>query len=404
MNRVEGLNIRHSPASGLLQIGLRLTGPMPSGTLHGQLRGLPPLANAAVEVFHASAGETRIEATAVLPPELGPESVRLLLSAGEEPLLSLTPLPATAEQAGPATLEPLDGGGATVGAWAGPGLRPGLMVDHRAEPLQPAGGGLWQARLPEAPLRLAVTLGPDRGLVTNPLSDWMAPNPDPDPRLDALRRRHAGQVAWLIGNGPSVRSEDLDRLHGRLSVAFNRFHLAHGSMRFRPAYTLSGDGQVIGDFGAEIAEEAGGPVFLAAETRPDLPGDWIWLRQAAVWPTLFSLDPRRVVGAGGSSLFAAFQLLWWMGVRRFVIYGADFHFEGAEPGGNGLAHAEGNHFIPGYRGGKGWIPPAWRDICTGFLLARHLAEAEGGWVRYATRGGMLEIFPRIGFEDALGLR
>ncbi|UPG71784.1 hypothetical protein MVG78_14715 [Roseomonas gilardii subsp. gilardii] len=404
MSRVEGLNIRHSPASGLLQIGLRLAGPLPSGAVQGQLRGLPPLANAAVEIFPAPGGETRIEATAVLPPGLGPESVRLLLSSDEEPLLSLTPLPATPERAGLATLEPMEGGGAVVRAWAEPGLRPGLWADHRAEPLRPAGGGLWQARLPEAPVRLAVTLGPDRGLVTNPLSAWLAPHPGSDPRLDTLRGRHAGQVAWLIGNGPSVRPEELDRLQGRLTVAFNRFHLARDSMLFRPTYTLSGDGQVIGDFGAEIVGEAGGPVFLAAETRPDLPGDWIWLRQAAVWPTLFSLDPRRVVGAGGSSLFAAFQLLWWMGVRRFVIYGADFHFEGAEPGGDGLAHAEGNHFIPGYRGGKGWIPPAWRDICTGFLLARHLAEAEGGWVRNATHGGQLEIFPRTCFEDALRLR
>ena len=39
-----------------------------------------------------------------------------------------------------------------------------------------------------------------------------------------------------------------------------------------------------------------------------------------------------------------------------------------------------------------------------FFVGRRLAEAEGGWVRNATRGGMLEIFPRIGFEDALDLR
>ncbi|MDU7524749.1 MAG: hypothetical protein E7K72_25830, partial [Roseomonas mucosa] len=234
MNRVEGLNIRHSPASGLLQIGLRLAGSLPPGTVHGRLRGLPPLTNAAVEIIPAPGGEIRVEATAVLPPGVGPEAVRLLLSSGEAPLLSLAPLPAVQERAGLATLEPLDGGGAAVRAWAEAGLSPGLLVDHRAEPLQRAGGGLWQARLPEAPVRLAVTLGPDRGLVTNPLSAWMAPNPAPDPCLDALHGRHAGQVAWLIGNGPSVRPEELDRLQGRLSIAFNRFHLAQGSMRFRP--------------------------------------------------------------------------------------------------------------------------------------------------------------------------
>ena len=114
MNRVEGLNIRHSPASGLLQIGLRLAGSLPPGTVHGRLRGLPPLTNAAVEIIPAPGGEIRVEATAVLPPGVGPEAVRLLLSSGEAPLLSLAPLPAVQERAGLATLEPLDGGGAAV--------------------------------------------------------------------------------------------------------------------------------------------------------------------------------------------------------------------------------------------------------------------------------------------------
>jgi hypothetical protein len=54
------------------------------------------------------------------------------------------------------------------------------------------------------------------------------------------------------GNGPSVRTEDLDRLQGRLTFAFNRFHLAHGQTRLRPTYTLTGDRQMIEDFGQQI--------------------------------------------------------------------------------------------------------------------------------------------------------
>ncbi|UFN50308.1 hypothetical protein LPC08_06695 [Roseomonas sp. OT10] len=400
-----GLTVRHSPLTGLLQIGFRLETPAAPGTLGGEFRalgaspsGVAP-ANATLELVRHAPGWLRVEATAMLPPHLPIDTLRLLLTRDGAPFLSVAPSPALREESAPATLEPAQGG-VRATAWAMPGVRPGLRVDNRTEALHRLASGLWHTLLPAPPHRLAVTTPGDPGLVTNPLEGWLSPTPH-DPRLDALRGRHAGETAWLVGNGPSVRMEDLEALRGRLCFGFNRLHLAYDRSGFRPTHTVSGDPQMIRDFGARIAAEAGGTVFLAAPERPDLPGDWIWLRQEAVWPPLFSLDPRRVVGAGGSSLFVAMQLGWWMGVRRFLLYGVDFAFADAAPGADGLARGDGNHFIPGYRDGRPWVPPSWRDICAAFLLARRLAESEGGWLRNATRGGRLDWLPREDFAVAV---
>ena len=397
---VEGLTARHSAASGLLQLGFRLRTGRPPASLTGEWR-VPgvALANATIEVGERSPGRLGVEATAVLPPGLPPRAARLLLRLDGAPFRAVAPCPAIPERAAPAMLEPC-GTGAEALAWAEPGVVPGLLADERREGMARAGPGLWRTSLPVPPHRLAVTAPGDPGLPSNPLESWLRPGPRA-PRLEALRDRHAGEVAWLVGNGPSVRLEELEALRGRLCFGFNRLHLAYGRTGFRPAYTVGGDPRMIRDFGAAIAAEAGGTVLLAAPERPEVPGDWLWLRQESVWPPLFSRDPRRVVGAGGSSLFVAMQLAWWMGVRRFVLYGVDFAFADSAPGADGLARGDGNHFIPGYRDGRPWVPPSWRDICAGFLLTRRLAESAGGWLRNATRGGHLDWLPRQDFAAAL---
>src|SRR5450432_3488926 len=97
--------------------------------------------------------------------------------------------------------------------------------------------------------------------------------------LRHLRNCHAGRRAFLLGNGPSVRTEDLDRLQDEVTFCCNRFHLAYGRTKLRPNYTISGDRQMIQDFGQEIVSESAGIVFLAyADRRPRLKGDYVWLR------------------------------------------------------------------------------------------------------------------------------
>jgi hypothetical protein len=233
---------------------------------------------------------------------------------------------------------------------------------------------------------------------------WLAAGPT-SRRLREWKDRHAGEVAWIIGNGPSVSTADLDRLAGRLVICFNRFHLAHEATKLRATYTFSGDAQMIEDFGQRIVDESGGIVFLAHPSAPDLVGDYIWLRQAQVFPPLFSKRPDQVVSPGGSTPYVAMQVAYYMGVRKFYFYGADFtfRFTGARPGADLFRRAtgEGNHFIANYRSGRPWCPPSLLDIGASFLTARLVMEQEGGFIRNVTRGGALEIFPREDFESAL---
>ncbi|WP_262690338.1 motility associated factor glycosyltransferase family protein [Kordiimonas aestuarii] len=226
-----------------------------------------------------------------------------------------------------------------------------------------------------------------------------------DAGVKSFKDIHKGKAAWFIGNGPSVRHKDLEQLSSALTFGFNRLHLAYDKTDFRPSYVLCGDEQMIIDFSEDIAQNAVAPVFFASANRPQVDAPFTWLRQLACFPSVFSPDASTYVTAGGSSVFAAMQLAFYMGVRKFYLYGTDFRFVYSRDSEcddrNRSAMGDGNHFIKNYRAGLPWSPPELRSISDSFLTADIFMRLQGGFIRNATHGGNLEIFDRVAFKDAL---
>ena len=223
--------------------------------------------------------------------------------------------------------------------------------------------------------------------------------------LEALRDRHKGKRAWIIGNGPSVRLEDLDAIPADdIVFCFNRFYLGYDKTSLREDYVVSADTLMIEDFGQEMIDISSGlPLFCQeAESLSDLTGAFIGLTPGNSYLPVFSKNPGHFVSIGGSSVYVALQMAWFMGIRDVVLYGIDYSFKTELKRDSRynfpVATNDGNHFIKAYRGDRPWCPPTWRDIATGFLNARIAYELAGGRIRNATRGGRLETFPRIDFD------
>jgi hypothetical protein len=232
---------------------------------------------------------------------------------------------------------------------------------------------------------------------------------EPSPAVTALRGRHAGQRAWIIGNGPSVRYADLARIPpGDVIFCFNRFYLSYGEHPLRETYVVSADTLMIEDFGQEMIDIAAGlPLFcVGAGTTAHLKGPHVLLSASDSYLPVFSPDAGRFVSVGGSSVFVALQMAYYMGIRDVVLYGIDYSFSmklRRDPRFPfPVSFEEGNHFIPSYRSAKPWCPPTWRDISAGFLNARVAFEVSGGRVTNATRGGRLETFVRADFDTLVG--
>ena len=70
-------------------------------------------------------------------------------------------------------------------------------------------------------------------------SVWLGrtlPNPSNSRRLKALEDIHRGRRAFIVANGPSLRTEDLDRLKSEVTFASNKIHLAYDETDWRPIY------------------------------------------------------------------------------------------------------------------------------------------------------------------------
>jgi len=234
-------------------------------------------------------------------------------------------------------------------------------------------------------------------------------------RLAALRGAHQGRRAFVIGNGPSLRMEDLDAIAGELSFAANRIYLAFDRTRWRPTYLAAEDPLMIAGC-ADALAALDLPRFFPEDARPALPRA---LRESALVHFLPYLRPglpafghnvlRRVYW-GGSVVHSLLQLAWFMGVREVYLMGMDHEF--TVPAGAHGAHAgqkpvreagERNHFHPGYRNaGEAWFPPdtAWQEAS--YACARRAFEEVGGGVFNATRGGRLEVFERRDFDAVVG--
>jgi hypothetical protein len=226
--------------------------------------------------------------------------------------------------------------------------------------------------------------------------------------LARLKDCHKGKRAWIVGNGPSVRLEDLGRIpKGDIVFGFNRFYLSYDENPLREDYVVSADTLMVKDFGQEMIDIAAGqPLFcIAASEVAQLSGDFVLVAPGASSVPDFSFTPERYVSVGGSSVYVALQMAWHMGIRDLTLYGMDYSFTAKLvrdprypfP----VSYDEGNHFIKSYRNAKPWCPPNWRDISAAFLNARIAYEMTGGRVVNATRGGRLEIFDRVDFDTLI---
>lgn len=222
-----------------------------------------------------------------------------------------------------------------------------------------------------------------------------------------LDKPYAGKKVFLIGNGPSVRHEDLDQLRDHITVCCNRFYLAYSKTFLRPTWLVSSDQQMIDDFGQEIVDcSDGAQVWFFSKKRPRIRGDF---GHSSIWSTRdkfrLSLHPLGVVDPGGGTLIAAAQLVIYLGARSLYLYGVDHKFNFQKTTSTDIfksAVGEGNHFISGYRNNRPWCPPSVLQIETSFSAIDAWLRVNGGFLKNASRESQLPHIERISFESALG--
>lgn len=191
--------------------------------------------------------------------------------------------------------------------------------------------------------------------------------------------KYKGKKCVIIGNGPSVRYTDLDRLKhsGVTTIACNKFYLSYSDHNLRPDFTIACDNQVLEDFGYDIVTKCeSNTVIFGVEKDFDSSYSGYFRverREKFGSDTLFCKTPIFGIPSMGSVVIFSLQLAYFMGFEMVYLYGIDHDFKVVT---NNIAEDpwrsavnEGNHFIKDYRQGRNWAPPKTKLIERGFYLS-----------------------------------
>ncbi len=242
--------------------------------------------------------------------------------------------------------------------------------------------------------------------------------------LKKMKGIHEGGRCFVIGNGPSLKAQDLERLKGETTFAANRIYNIFESTSWRPSYYTYIDPDSAEESFPLIKENIACTKFLSRKFEPfgREPEDRIYY---------IAYDSRYFIesetgGFKGVSLSEDvsdhvtrmrtvtannIEIAIYLGFRKIYLLGVDHSYRfylGAdrkihEDPSMATSYFQGMKDTKG-NGGDGSIAIFNREGSErSYRLCKDYADVHGIRIYNATRGGKLEIFPRVDFDSIEGL-
>lgn len=229
-----------------------------------------------------------------------------------------------------------------------------------------------------------------------------------DRRISRLYNRHAGSPGFVIGNGPSLRAQDLERLTRHVSIASNRIYLIYKETNWRPTYYSLADTLLIQRESDRIVS-FDMPVFTRKVNRKHFqdPGDVIFLDQLKDenrYQHGFSHNILEGLSIDRSVTQINLQIAYYLGLNPVYLIGIDHnypHVEAPKQGNTTFVYTGGkNHFCDDYlKLNEEHKNPHFSAQDRDYRVAKAAYEAKGRQIINCTRGGKLEVFPRADFDQ-----
>lgn len=229
--------------------------------------------------------------------------------------------------------------------------------------------------------------------------------------LKTYKNIHKNERCFIIGNGPSLTSKDLDKLQqcSEISFAFNRIYHIFDQTQWRPTYYITQDEKIISGSHIEVNNSIKSSTkFIPIELK------WynhIKINDAKYFHIInrnisenipdFSEDISKYIINSKTVIYTAIQIAVYMGIKEIYLIGVDHHFHTSinNKGEIIIDPDAKDYFSNEYNQDKDnlYIPNT--DVSTlTYIAAKEYADKHGIKIYNATRGGKLEVFPRINFD------
>ncbi len=236
-------------------------------------------------------------------------------------------------------------------------------------------------------------------------------------RLKMLKNIHYGQRCFVIGNGPSLKPSDLNRIKGEFSFAANRIYYIYEYTDWRPTYYVSIDMESL-PFELDSIKRGGNYIkFLNYECsrygRDE--GDRIFYimpygrYNVNVYDKVadsLSEDISDHITKVHTVTVTSIEIAIYMGFKEIYLFGVDHNYANKVDH-NGKVHKDPTVSATYFKGmkdskgkpGDGNSSQNVEAMENSYLLAKDMAEKRGVRIYNATRGGKLEVFERVDFDS-----
>jgi hypothetical protein len=227
------------------------------------------------------------------------------------------------------------------------------------------------------------------------------------------RDKYKGKRCFIIGNGPSLNSMNLNLMKDDFVFCSNSFFLKFQNLDFKPNIITVEDHLVAEDNKRELEDLDEIIKIFPFDLRKTIVKDsntiWIELRRAFKninKEKTFKFNTKsEIFYWGGTVLYMNLQLAAYMGFKEIYLIGVDLSYnipKDAIINGSVITSQsdDPNHFDPVYFGkGKRWHIPETERMQVSFSTAYRELNKNGVKLFNATKGGNLQEIPRVNYKD-----
>lgn len=229
--------------------------------------------------------------------------------------------------------------------------------------------------------------------------------------IQLLKNSKAGKRCFIIGNGPSLTIEDLEKIKNEDSFAVNRIYKIFDKTSWRPTFYCSQDTKVLEEIILDIDKlfDCTEKVFLNGSVdtskyykKSNLINLFLITFDYENELPKFSFNVKRGVYEGFTVAYECIQLAVYMGYSEIYLIGTDHNYsETVRLDGSIEKNENVVNYMPGLEG-KTWFLPKLDKTTLAYKKAKEVCDKKGIVIKNATRGGKLEVFERIEFDNLFG--
>ena len=230
-------------------------------------------------------------------------------------------------------------------------------------------------------------------------------------KLSKFKDKYKNERCFIIGNGPSLRMEDLEKLHanGEYTFGSNRVYVAFDKTKWRPTFYVIQDGEMIREYhneieGVNIKNKFISDYAILKWNCPRIRSGYLFHLQCdQFYPFCpdFTDDITKGIPEGFTVTYACIQIAAYMGFDKIYLLGVDHNYSTVKDASGKIVELQQirNYFIDSYSDNRQLNAPQTHKSGVAYTKAEVYSKLHGFRIYNATRGGMLEAFERVDFDE-----